>query len=1116
MISMIWRTPPDTTWFKTSDNPLTKKSFHGLAGLGTSFHLNDSLNVQGIRGITTQWRNFHSSFEITVHEFGHKLLDSGHPYPQGSSQGLYSGWSILANNLINLSVNAHESERLCWFEATEITSDATIHLDDYLSTGSALKYPMGQGEFLYFEYRSGSHLTDEGLSYDQASLHYHSVLTNISSNINSSNENLIHDDYGLFLTHIKTAPSPHYIGGSSGNYPRSIFPVVADGKWDWNDYEWIQPAGNIPVLGKVRENPMGSSIRDSLTIIVPSNINPEIIKHVKPGDKWLGGVYAKKDLGIPNGYYPEISRGLFHYFSLHPDRVSYITPYSNPNTHKINGEPSGLAIKVQHTDGSDDLTIHIETNYSNVISGEVSDHNRFWNGEIIINDEVTVEQNNELVILEGTTVKLGSNGRLIVDSDASIDIRGTMQNPVRFERKNISIAWDIISINGSTNNIGWVEVNGGPFVLEQNSQIAMKGDLIIEDNGTLFIEEGAIISAVNGALIETKPGPGVGPGETGGLIIANSYGEPILMQPLDGGSWGGIVINSHQNILNNVHITGVDTYLGAVRIMSGNLNTIKNSTIENNKYGVLVNEVYSATILNNKIINNEQEGLLIIGVLDNISNPKIAIRQNTISNNGRNGVYVFGSTILDFSDNVIENNGQHGIWLSAFSSIYFNYDDYGYNRIKNNNNHQVWLTTTGDAFIGGNQTFGYNTIYHTNQPITNKLIYRLALTGPGYQQASYQVFAQQTYWGGYSVSGGPSSAWFVGNVDYSNHLTSDPTGGSGANSLSQPVAGGGSSQTQSLMSAEMVASVVSDYDGDEMESWQAIRLNERVMEIRDVLAYKPAQSNNARMLHELFSIKMMDPLNKAGLHKLIHDTYLEWSEDPQLRLVNFEGDQAERVQFTRESAMILRVRLAFLNGDYNEAQKLIDRYNSQITNVDYIAALKTGMIIGKIREKQYRQARVILSELLQFKPENLVASWYDSPDYRPLASYLAYHLNDINQYSKPNLFALVESDQQMSISDDSNEELPKEFKLKGNYPNPFNPVTVIPFTLPMQADVLIEVFDISGRRVARITDRQYEAGHHQVSFDAGSLASGVYLIRAVMRSVEGGDHQFTRKMALVK
>lgn len=143
MISMIWRTPPGTSWFKTSDNPNTGKSFHGLAGLGTSFDLNDSLNVQNIRGITTQWRNFHSSFEITVHEFGHALLDSGHPYPQGSSQGLYSGWSILGNDHINLSVNAHESERFGWFEATEITSDATIHLADYLSTGSALRYDMG-------------------------------------------------------------------------------------------------------------------------------------------------------------------------------------------------------------------------------------------------------------------------------------------------------------------------------------------------------------------------------------------------------------------------------------------------------------------------------------------------------------------------------------------------------------------------------------------------------------------------------------------------------------------------------------------------------------------------------------------------------------------------------------------------------------------------------------------------------------------------------------------------------------------------------------------------------------------------------------------------------------
>ena len=162
----------------------------------------------------------------------------------------------------------------------------------------------------------------------------------------------------------------------------------------------------------------------------------------------------------------------------------------------------------------------------------------------------------------------------------------------------------------------------------------------------------------------------------------------------------------------------------------------------------------------------------------------------------------------------------------------------------------------------------------------------------------------------------------------------------------------------------------------------------------------------------------------------------------------------------------------------------------------------------------YEAARDVLKEISTLEPDKEVSGWYSVPDNRALFDYLVFAKSEYE--SQEGSLQLAKANNRLIKVDEQRGYLPENFELKGNYPNPFNPVTVIPFTLPMQADVLIEVFDISGRRVARITDRQYEAGHHQVSFDAGSLASGVYLIRAVMRSVEGGDHQFTRKMALVK
>jgi len=90
------------------------------------------------------------------------------------------------------------------------------------------------------------------------------------------------------------------------------------------------------------------------------------------------------------------------------------------------------------------------------------------------------------------------------------------------------------------------------------------------------------------------------------------------------------------------------------------------------------------------------------------------------------------------------------------------------------------------------------------------------------------------------------------------------------------------------------------------------------------------------------------------------------------------------------------------------------------------------------------------------------------------------------------------------------------FSLEQNHPNPFNPTTTIRFTLPERAQVSLAVFDVRGRRIATLVDREMPAGLSRVEWDGRDrrgtqVSSGVYFYRIV-----AGSHVETRKMVLLK
>lgn len=103
---------------------------------------------------------------------------------------------------------------------------------------------------------------------------------------------------------------------------------------------------------------------------------------------------------------------------------------------------------------------------------------------------------------------------------------------------------------------------------------------------------------------------------------------------------------------------------------------------------------------------------------------------------------------------------------------------------------------------------------------------------------------------------------------------------------------------------------------------------------------------------------------------------------------------------------------------------------------------------------------------------------------------------------------------QNGITTDIEEEIeiiPEEFTLVQNFPNPFNPNTVISYQLPVSGNVSLKVYDILGNEVATLVSEDKLAGNYEIDFDGSDLASGVYLY--VLRY---NNKMLSKKMVLLK
>lgn len=98
-----------------------------------------------------------------------------------------------------------------------------------------------------------------------------------------------------------------------------------------------------------------------------------------------------------------------------------------------------------------------------------------------------------------------------------------------------------------------------------------------------------------------------------------------------------------------------------------------------------------------------------------------------------------------------------------------------------------------------------------------------------------------------------------------------------------------------------------------------------------------------------------------------------------------------------------------------------------------------------------------------------------------------------------------------SVTNDNNNEVPNNFFLSTNYPNPFNFTTTIEFFLPGEIYTRLKIYDMKGREVVILINGMQAAGYHAIRWDASGLTSGIYYY-----SLEAGTFKAVKRALLLK
>ncbi|MEJ2196145.1 MAG: S8 family serine peptidase, partial [Ignavibacteriaceae bacterium] len=606
--------------------------------------------------------------------------------------------------------------------------------------------------------------------------------------------------------------------------------------------------------------------------------------------------------------------------------------------------------------------------------------------------------------------------------------------------------------NGRNDHMGYGRINAyNALLYARDYSLVTYGGTLTED---LIIPEGEVLNfIVPGVEVILENGASII--VEGTLSVQGTFSNNIIFKGPGASEMGGSIIfdgaASSNSVLNYAKIE----YATDVQCLNGGDVTIQNSTIQNCTNGIYI---YNSQpiIVNNDIIEPTQNG-----IYGEAPGMRPLIQDNVItrtSSQNFQGIWFANYTRPFITHNDV-SGFHHAVYLGGGSLTIFSDDDL----VTSNPNNRLINSLNGLNTGWGSRTFAGKGSLGANNSIYNNTYYDVK----AYNNST--IWAQNNYWGGGQPDYYVDGSSFL-NIDFI--LPIDPWEGPSA-----PISNQGDINELAKFIPESVSNPT-DGSGSDIDDLLNGLILERDKKINEaVIHYKQMVNRDAFTRSALTSLASI-------ANQFDRDELLDYFG----QLLNDRAD-------LKSTLLTLLAAMHLHRGNYVETLDIYDEiilenresYEGVSARLDkFYAALNYG--------KDIRLASNIFRELesLNITEEELLTRF----------EFSNYLLNSRATLNKSTEF--------VNISTYDN-KLPKEYSLSNNYPNPFNPTTIIEYSIKQDGLVSLKVYDVLGNEIVSLVNKNQVAGNYSIQFDASNLPSGIYIYR-----LTSGSFTSSKKLILLK